>query len=318
METYKVVLTRVKILEEMSGRKKDYPCLKCNKHVKKNDKAIQCSLCDQWIHKDCESMDDATFDVLVRQVENNGGTYWNCKSCRTFAAKFDKRMKDIDRRLVEVEDKANVNAVDIAVIKTDIKQVQEDVKKQKCDEVAIQENAATSVFSELNNRNQRRLNIIVHGLVEPDASVKDLNTRITKDKEKIQQLMSQIEVDLQVNDVVKFAKRLGAKSEQADRARPLLLGLKSIDHKERMLDNASKLNDMPEPWKSVSIVQDLTTMQRSEEKKMREEAQRLTDEQSDDDKKNWLFKVVGRRGERRILKVPVLQAQGVERRSRRQ
>ena len=174
------------------------------------------------------------------------------------------------------------------------------------------------MFSELNNRNQRRLNIIVHGLVEPDASVKDLNTRITKDKEKIQQLMSQIEVDLQVNDVVKFAKRLGAKSEQADRARPLLLGLKSIDHKERMLDNASKLNDMPEPWKSVSIVQDLTTMQRSEEKKMREEAQRLTDEQSDDDKKNWLFKVVGRRGERRILKVPVLQAQGVERRGRRQ
>ena len=124
------------------------------------------------------------------------------------------------------------------------------------------------MFSELNNRNQRRLNIIVHGLVEPDASVKDLNTRITTDKEKIQQLMTQIEVDLQVNDVVKFAKRLGAKSEQADRARPLLLGFKSIDHKERMLDNASKLHDMPEPWKSVSIVQDLTTMQRGEEKKM--------------------------------------------------
>ena len=102
--------------------------------------------------------------------------------------------------------------------------------------------------------------------------------------------MSQIEVDLQVNDVVKFAKRLGAKSEQADRARPLLLGLKSIDHKERMLDNASKLNDMPEPWKSISIVQDLTTMQRGEENKMREEAQRLTDEQSDDDKKTGYSK----------------------------
>ena len=65
-------------------------------------------------------MDDATFDVLVRQVENNGGTYWNCKSCRTFAAKFDKRMKDIARRLVEVEDEVNLNAVDIAVMKYDI------------------------------------------------------------------------------------------------------------------------------------------------------------------------------------------------------
>ena len=292
--------------------------MKCNKHVKKNDKAIQCSLCDHWIHKDCESMDDSTFDVLVRQVENNGGTYWNCKSCRTFAAKFDKRMKDIDRRLVEVEEKAKSNADDIVAIKTDIKTVQEEVKKQKCDEVAIQENAATSVFSELNNRTQRRLNIIVHGLKEPDASVKDLNTRITKDKEKIQELMAQIEVNLQTDEVLKFAKRLGAKSEQADHARPLLIGFKSLDHKESMLDNARKLNDKPEPWKSVSIVQDLTAMQRGEEKKMREEAQRLTDEQNDDDKKNWLFKVVGRRGERRILKVPVLQAQGVERRGRNQ
>ena len=59
-------------------------------------------------------------------------------------------------------------------------------------------------------------------------------------------------------------------------------------------------------------------MQRGEEKKMQEEAQRLTDGQSDDDKKNWLLKVVGRRGERRILKIPVVQAQGVERRGRRQ
>ena len=79
-----------------------------------------------------------------------------------------------------------------------------------------------------------------------------------------------------------------------------------------MLENARKLNDKDEPWKDVKIVQDLTAMQRGEEQKMRQEAQRLTDELNDDDKKNWLFKLVGRRGERRIVKVPVT-VQGMQR-----
>ena len=150
----------------MPGRKKDYPCLKCNNHVKKNDKAVQCTLCDQWIHKECENMDDETFDVLARQVDNLGGTFWNCKSCRTFAAKFDKRMKEMDRRLVTVEETVESHDTDIASIKADIKKVQQESKAQKENEGVIQENAATAVFSEMRERDFRKCNVLIHGIAE--------------------------------------------------------------------------------------------------------------------------------------------------------
>ena len=244
-------------------------------------------------------MDDATFDVLDRQVTNQGGTY--AEHTRP------NLIKELDRRLLVVEENTESNAAEIVTIKGDIVNIKDDMKSQKNNESVIQENAAASVFSELNNRNQRRLNIVVHGLVEPDGTIKDGDARIAKDKQTIQELMSEIQIDLQVNEVLKFAKRLGARSEHGNKPRPLLLGFKNSEHKEMMLDNARKLNEKDEPWKSVSIVQDLTVMQRGEEAKMREEAQRLTGELSEDEKKNWMFKVVGRRGERRIVKASLAQ-----------
>ena len=66
--------------------------------MKKNDKAVKCSLCDLWIHQACEGMSNETFNVLDTQNRDQGGTYWCCKSCRSYAAKLDKRMKELNRQ----------------------------------------------------------------------------------------------------------------------------------------------------------------------------------------------------------------------------
>ena len=58
----------------MPDRKKDYPCISCKVHVKKNDKAVKCSLCDLWIHQACEGMSNETFNVLDTQNCDQGGT----------------------------------------------------------------------------------------------------------------------------------------------------------------------------------------------------------------------------------------------------
>ena len=42
-------------------RKKDFPCLKCDMHVKKNEHAVQCSLCELWVHKTCADISDVLF-----------------------------------------------------------------------------------------------------------------------------------------------------------------------------------------------------------------------------------------------------------------
>ena len=86
-----------------SARKKNYPCLRCKVHVKQNEKAVQCSLCDLWVHKDCEGMSDETFNVLDLQNEEMGQCSWHCGSCHSYARKFDKRMKNLEKRVQDIE-----------------------------------------------------------------------------------------------------------------------------------------------------------------------------------------------------------------------
>ena len=88
---------------EKSKRKKDFPCIHCDKHVKKTDYAVQCALCELWVHKDCGKFSDETYKVLDMQNEATGMCFWSCKSCTSFGMKFEKRMRDFDKRMNKLE-----------------------------------------------------------------------------------------------------------------------------------------------------------------------------------------------------------------------
>ena len=62
---------------------------------------------------------------------------------------------------------------------------------------------------------------------------------------------------------------------------------------------------MADDWKKVSVVQDLTKIQREEEKALKDECTQLAAKLSEDDAKNWQYKVVGKRGSRKVLKVQI-------------
>ena len=296
----------------MSVRKKDFPCIKCDQHVKKNDKAVQCSLCDLWIHKSCENMDDGTFDVLVRQVSHNGGTFWACKSCRKYAAKFDKSIKELDRKIEDVITRVSNHDQELESIKNDISELQRvsAAASKPVDTTRIERNTRSSVFNEMSEREKRKLNVVVHGLLEADQSVTEGKKRQEEDLKLLQSLTEEIDVQLQLSDVVRFARRLGELNDK-DSPRPLLVGFSNIADKNMLLDNARKLKDREvnhdnaESSIAVSIVSDLTKAQRAEERTMREEAATRNTELSADEAKNWIFKVIGKRGERRIAKMPV-------------
>ena len=153
--------------------KKDYPCISCKVHVKKNDKAVKCSLCDLWIHQACEGMSNETFNVLDTQNRDQGSTYWCCKSCRSYAAKFDKRMKELNSRLQDVEDNVEKNAGEIADLTKQLSHLKTSVDKSSKMEISVQKNATTAVFSEMRERETRRNNVVIHGLTEPPASIEN-------------------------------------------------------------------------------------------------------------------------------------------------
>ena len=140
----------------MGTRKKDFPCISCNSHVKKNDKAVQCSLCDLWVHQACEGMSSETYGVLVAQARDQGGTYWSCKSCRSYAAKFDKRMREIDRRLQDVEVKVDKSDAAVSDLKKEVSEMRISVDAVVNSEAKIQDNTATAVFSEMRERDQEK------------------------------------------------------------------------------------------------------------------------------------------------------------------
>lgn len=287
-------------------RKKDYPCLKCSQHCKQGSKSVKCTLCDEWVHVDCvDEISDDMYRLLLAQEKTGGGCFWACVSCRNFASKFSKLGKELDKRLTAVEEKLEEKGKEIETVTTNVTKVTDRVDNLVKNQGKIQENAAAAVFSEMRERDNRRSNLVVHGLSEPEATVTNTDERKEVDMEKFQVLCDKIECGVKVRESVRFAKRLGARPAQADQPRPLLLGLKEDGSRQKVLDNARKLADMEETWPDVSIVLDLTLMQRNEEQRLRKEAEKSNGEMSDEERKNWLYKVIGRRGERRVVKTSV-------------
>ena len=116
-------------------------------------------------------------------------------------------------------------------------------------------------------------------------------------------MLNKIEVEMNVSEVSRFVKRLGPQQEGAATPRPLLIGFKNADHCKSILEKSPSLAQQDEPWSEINIIRDLTKNQRKEEKDLRVEAERKTSELSEEEKGNWKWKVVGRRGERKVVKV---------------
>ena len=290
-----------------SKRKKDYPCLRCKVHVKKNEMAVKCALCDLWVHKECEGMEDETFKVLDIQNEEQGQCFWSCQSCRSYALKFDKRIRDVEKRVREIEEKTlpkmetdiSSNKEEIVVLKETTAKL---VKESRENPSSTREEVAGSVFEELRERETRRCNLVIHNLIEPSTDITDKMERIMKDKEHLQELFDVVNAEINVFESTRFANRLGLIDETNSTPRPLLVGLDSEEKCKKVLDRSSMLSEKDEPWSNINIVRDLTKLQRKEENKLRDEVAKKNSELTDEDAENWVWKVVGRRGERRIVK----------------
>ena len=53
-----------------------FPCLKCNRAVAKNHKAVQCDICDKWVHIACNNLNTYTYKKLQKDKSP-----WYCICC---------------------------------------------------------------------------------------------------------------------------------------------------------------------------------------------------------------------------------------------
>ena len=55
-----------------------FPCKICENNVTNSDKAIQCDLCDSWVHIKCNDLNYIDYKLL-----QNSNDLWFCISCCT-------------------------------------------------------------------------------------------------------------------------------------------------------------------------------------------------------------------------------------------
>ena len=69
---------------------KKFPCGKCDKEVKANDKAVFCGSCECWLHYGCvKGMTKEYFDNCQKTYKIIGQSAFLCKICRKIATKHE-------------------------------------------------------------------------------------------------------------------------------------------------------------------------------------------------------------------------------------
>jgi hypothetical protein len=160
--------------------------------------------------------------------------------------------KDLDENQKRVESKVD--------------QIIDTVKQQKKDDMHLHDCVQQAINVKLQEDREereeidrRRLNIIIHGLKEPEAAEED--GKKVEDDELIISMLHQIGCD----DVsVTELTRLGKKSDDRQKPRPVRLVISSEQQKNKILRQSKNLKGKKDRgWDKVFIHQDQTPKQRT-------------------------------------------------------
>jgi len=172
--------------------------------------------------------------------------------------------------------------------------------------------AADTVFLEMKEREDKKLNLIVHGLTELGANTKSGMERKNIDSSNFKRMLESVNLNIDVQSDIKFLVRLGDHNKQNSKPRPLLLGFRNNEIREKILESSKQLSTIP-GYEEASIVPDLTKRQRTEEQEMRVKATKLNSEMSEEDSLNWIWSLMGPRGYKRLVKLRKTQREGQNR-----
>ena len=263
-----------------------HKCLSCKVTVKKNDKAVECSICERWFHIACqkEPIDLEVYNALQKSTTK---VHCYCDDCECGAKSLNKKMvaleishqrlegqlKRVEEALKEKPSKDEVQEM----IQTQINDVLENkmdeaidskiegLEKTEAQDKVPEDKICAKVIAEIKERENRSGNIVIHGIDE--STSEEANESLAQDSNVIDQIMKEIQV--QVTSAQMKIRRLGKR--EPNKKRPVLATMRDDKAKKSIMENAKKLKDSA-MFKQIGISHDLTKVQREDLKNMREEA----------------------------------------------
>jgi len=263
-------------------------CLGCGQKFKQKDASVQCAVCGLWTHKTCAGLSNEVFNCLAEQFRLTKRAYWACRSCTNYAEGMNHRLKELEDKTREAVRLGQENEQEIKRLRVEL-----DKKSNKSDVDSCERN----IMAEMNERELRRKNVVIYGMAEAGGNT--AKQRMEQDRAELNNIFIVLDINIEESEDVEFCRRLG---EPGENPRPLLVGFYIEWSKSVLLKNAKKLDSTN--LRHISISPDLTQQQRKAEAELLTEAERrnqedLTDE---DAAKNLAWMVVGRKGQKRIVK----------------
>lgn len=213
-------------------------------------------------------------------------------------------MKAMDTRIDNLEKSLKSKDEEITKLKKDVEELQ--TKAATTEKVQITPTEPGNVHNmmdELSDQEARKCNIICHNI--PESSNFRAETRKKYDNDMTIKLLNILEVN-DCQDSIKAVKRLGKKDEA--KTRPMLVVFNNQEIKDYVLSKCFDLSARGDSWNEVKISPDLTANQRKHDQQVRAEVDKLNADRTEDETLNFLFRAVGKKGQKKIIKTPVQES----------
>ena len=289
-------------------------CLECRGDVKEKERegSIKCSQCDRWSHTGCTTLSPELVKELWAIYDASGRHFWACEGCTSAFSNMSKRMLMFEKEMAEMKLAVNKNTQDVKDVNEKVDKVtesfNEDKKKRKKDNFDLISEATKRMSAELRERENRKNNLVLYGLCEPQHSVKGRD-RKDEDLEVVGDLFKAMDAKVNSTRDIKFSYRLGQLTDAVyEDPRPLCIGLITSETRDQVLKKAKNLGKTRNFFK-VSITPDLTVQQRAEDKALVKEAEEKNRNMNDEDQGNWIYRCIGLKGQRTIARLRVQDGQ---------
>ena len=186
-----------------------FPCLKCG-NTTNNTNSVECIVCKCWTHKDCDAeIDEKTWEFINHMKKTKGHHFWACMACSVSQKKFDtlvkklsedveelkEKVQDHEERIDSVDDQSQANAKQIEENTSEIAALKEQVESTLAPEIPEKRDVIQAVVKELRDAEERRSNVIIHGIKEPSNLERKARTEL--ETKTVRELFEKIKIDTQ-------------------------------------------------------------------------------------------------------------------------
>ena len=286
--------------EQDTGKVVKDPCIDCREGVVGKTGGVQCNFCEEWCHPKCAKVSTQHLKALKEQP----GMTWTCVKCRKVAMKLQQQVHALQRNIDELKTTVNTMKDDISKHDNRLKVVERKVKE--VDKNVIINESLDAQVDEQREQEARRNNVVIHQIPEADQNL-PISDKKAADIDNVITLLGSIDCKIQEEDV-KFIVRLNSKqaANGSNIVRPILMGLKNSQKRDEIIQKAYLLIQTES---EKSIIPDLTPFQRAHENKLRQKVIHFNNEMDEEERLNWEWRLVGIRGQKRMIKARKRQEQ---------